>query len=73
MIEIVRSIRHRGISVFMVEHLMQAIMNLSDRIIVLNFGKKLAEGTPSQVACDPQVVEAYLGDPNIVEKLMEPD
>ncbi len=71
MIELVRSIRDRGVSVFMIEHLMQAVMNLSDRIVVLNFGQKLAEGRPEEVARDPQVVEAYLGDPDIAEKLME--
>ncbi len=71
MIGIVRGIRERGISVFMIEHLMQAIMNLSDRVIVLNFGKKIAEGTAAEISRNSQVLEAYLGDPNIAEKLME--
>jgi branched-chain amino acid transport system ATP-binding protein len=69
MIELVRKIRDGGVSVFMIEHLMQAIMSLSDRIVVLNLGRKLAEGRPDEVVHNPDVVEAYLGFPDIVDKL----
>ena len=69
MIELVRKIRDSGISVLMIEHLMQAIMSLSDRIVVLNLGRKLAEGKPDEVVHNSDVVEAYLGFPDIVDKL----
>ncbi len=69
MIDLVRKIRDSGISVLMIEHLMQAIMSLSDHIVVLNLGRKLAEGQPDEVVHNPDVVEAYLGFPDIVDKL----
>jgi len=69
MIDLVRSIRDSGVSVFMIEHVMQAIMNLSDRIVVLNLGRKIAEAPPAEVVQNADVVEAYLGFPDIVDKL----
>ncbi len=69
MIGVIRRIRDRGVSILMIEHLMQAIMSLSDRVVVLNFGEKLAEGVPADVARNPEVIEAYLGDPKLAEQL----
>jgi branched-chain amino acid transport system ATP-binding protein len=69
MITVIRSIRERGVSILIIEHLMQAIMGLSDRIVVLNSGQKLAEGTPAEIANNAAVIEAYLGDPALAEKL----
>jgi len=66
MVETIIRIRDRGIAILMVEHVMTAIMTLSDRIVVLNVGRKLAEGSPQAIANDPAVVEAYLGDPKLM-------
>lgn len=60
-IEMIKRIRDAGVSVLMIEHLMQATMALSDRIVVINVGKVLREGKPSEVVNEPAVIEAYLG------------
>ena len=63
MIAVIRRIRDRGIAILMIEHVMRAIMSLSDRVVVLNVGGKLAEGTPQSVVSNPDVITAYLGEP----------
>ncbi|MCA9837192.1 MAG: ABC transporter ATP-binding protein [Trueperaceae bacterium] len=60
-VEMVRRVRDRGVTILLVEHDMHAVMKISDRIVVLNFGEQIAEGTPEQIRQNEKVIEAYLG------------
>ena len=61
MVRIINSINASGVTLIIIEHIMEAIMSLSKRIVVLNFGKKIMEGSPSEVSTNQQVIEAYFG------------
>jgi branched-chain amino acid transport system ATP-binding protein len=60
-IRLISALRERGLTVVVVEHVMRAVMSLSDRIVVLDQGCKIAEGSPSEIAANPRVIQAYLG------------
>jgi branched-chain amino acid transport system ATP-binding protein len=61
-IALLREVRNRGVTLVVVEHVMEAVMQLSDRVVVLNSGRKIVEGAPREVVVNPQVIQAYLGE-----------
>jgi branched-chain amino acid transport system ATP-binding protein len=60
-VQLIRNIRDRGVTILLVEHDMPMVMSVSDRIVVLNYGRIIAEGPPDEIRKNPAVIEAYLG------------
>ena len=71
MVETIREVRSQGIAIVMIEHVMHATMSVSDKVIVLDYGQLIAEGSPQEITDNPRVIEAYLGDPEMARRLLE--
>ena len=67
MVRIIKSVNAAGVSIIVIEHIMEAVMSLSQRVAVLNFGEKIMEGSPEQAVRSPQVIEAYFGPEEVPE------